>query len=1248
MARRRESPRRRSYHRNRRSSSRDSERWSRNRSYRHSLSRDRPWSHYGPNSRSRSTVNVQQQGAPSVDRHQRDVNEPLNVHTFSHSERVKAVGAVKWLPTKNFVGNNFHYWLKAIRNHLKAARLWDIVTGTEIRPSAPVESAQWDHLDRLAVTVLMDSIRDDLLLGVTGEESAAVIWETICNKYLEVKWGRSASLLGKLTNLKMASGSDVNEHLTVFREYSEKLNEMGEGLKTSQLTALLLGSLPDSWNTFKTSFWILKSAPSYDELEANIRTEAARRGSELAAKRKEDKKALQGNAAEAHAAQLAQQQLDLFRRLDSIEANLASGRGHPSKRLQGAKAPNPHVNETCEYCKRKGHKADKCFMKRRHQNDLDQANKRAHIVESNLSERFDDDEAMDMKTEGSEDWKWSGSAWANEAWASRASTRGLGGLKYEWVVDSGATHHMCYVLEMFDQMEASTKSKANTVGLPNGGHVAVEGVGSVILTVKCDLTDQHVKIKLNGVLYMPKFNRNLISVRKSAKAGLKFNFETTEDHLVVMSNSQSITVIGDPQEPLYILKHIRAKSNRLGDACELGKKTRRVKLPSSAASVNRCNAKVHSDLTGPIETPALDGSRYVCLLVDSHSSFVTCYCLTKKSEFNELLVQHRAVIQNKHNLLLSELHSDNGGEFVNKQLKDFCAKEGILHSTSVPYTSQQNSKVEVRFRDVFAKARSMLIDGNLPQQLWDHAVQCAVYCLNRCPSGTRKTTALCYVHIPSKVNVSTDAGRANTKRQKLDYKAVRGIFLGYAEDRHAYKVLDCTTGQLLVSIHVTFDELDSVASQELKRKELLKLAQIHDLTFDFYSRQASQDVDFLFNGETTKDTLDDEEINALESFVQQFSIPENDMGEINLAAPHGSHLVFHNLDFSPSSSKLLKLSRLQAQSEELVRAEVEMAKVEAYSAAIPASSIPIPRNYEEAMTSKEWEHWKAAIEMELASIKSNGTWKYVKPPQDRKTLKTTWVFRVKEKCDGSIERFKARLVVKGFLQVKGLDYDEVFAPVMRLESLRTLLAIGNALDLPIDQMDIDTAFLNGTLEEEIYLDLPEGLQMKDVIKDANWVGASELTSSPSQVSCLLIKALYGLKQAPREWHKVLTTFLGGVGFEKTNVESCIYVRRLKSQLAIAAIYVDDLVVVAENDNVMAEVKTAIKNRFASKDMGPINYILGIRVERDREKRIMHISQPLNAKNMLMRFDLDQARPATTPLDKPSALTVPTFVKALAH
>ncbi|KAF0693150.1 Aste57867_15847 [Aphanomyces stellatus] len=160
----------------------------------------------------------------------------------------------------------------------------------------------------------------------------------------------------------------------------------------------------------------------------------------------------------------------------------------------------------------------------------------------------------------------------------------------------------------------------------------------------------------------------------------------------------------------------------------------------------------------------------------------------------------------------------------------------------------------------------------------------------------------------------------------------------------------------------------------------------------------------------------------------------------------------------------------------------------------------------------------------------------------RKPLKTTWVFRVKENSDGTIERFKARLVVKGCLQVNGLDYDEVFAPVMRLESLRTLLAIANARDLPVDQMDIDTAFLNGTLGEIIYTKLPEGISMEDVLAEIDWLGHNPTAADTCRIACLLVKALYGLKQAPREWHKVLTQFVCEMGFEKTNVESCMYIR----------------------------------------------------------------------------------------------------------
>ncbi|KAH9113223.1 hypothetical protein LEN26_000145 [Aphanomyces euteiches] len=494
--------------------------------------------------------------------------------------------------------------------------------------------------------------------------------------------------------------------------------------------------------------------------------------------------------------------------------------------------------------------------------------------------------------------------------------------------------------------------------------------------------------------------------------------------------------------------------------------------------------------------------------------------------------------------------------------------------------------------------------------------------------------SLCYVHVPNKVDVVTGTGRAKANRRKLDYKAIRGIFLGYAEERHAYKILDCSTGKLLVSIHVSFDELDSVASQELKRNELRKLGEIYELTFDYYSRQASSDVDLLFNGDTTKTQLNQDELDALESFVRQFNVNDiNGDGESCLVDLEQTHSLGSKLIFKATDHDLLKVSKLQKCAEELVGAEVEQHRATCYNSAIVASSVPIPRTFTEAMNSEQGEEWRAAIEKELDSIKSHGTWKYVEAPIDRKPLKTTWVFRVKENSDGTIDRYKARLVVKGFLQVKGLDYNDVFAHVMRLESLRTLLAIANAHDLPVDQMDIDTAFLYGVLEDTIYIEVPDGISTQEISNEVVWNGDPSKKCTARGVACLLVKSLYGLKQSPHEWHKVLTLFLSEIGFEKTNAESCIYTRQQKGQLSIVAIYVDDLVLVAENDQVMHALKTSIKQRFSSKDLGPIHYILGLRITRNRGQRTMHISQQLNALNMLKRFQLEKARPASTPMDE---------------
>ncbi|KAH9113222.1 hypothetical protein LEN26_009060 [Aphanomyces euteiches] len=443
-----------------------------------------------------------------------------------YHDRIKAIGTVKWLASKNFDGNNFHYWMKAIRNHLKAARLWEIVVGIETRPLEPEQARQWDHLDRLAVTILMDSIRDDLLLGITGEETSGVIWQFITEKYHDAKWGTSAGLLGKLTALKMINSSNVNDHLTTIRELSEKLNEMGEGLNCSQLTALLLGSLPENWNTSKSSFWIMKTAPGYDELEANIRTEAGRRGNELTVKRREDKRTLESNLVDAN----------LTNMLEVVQA--------VRRNFKDVDQVTPTQVKSVK----------------KHNNEVEQIKNRAATSESNSvamqneSSRTSTDKIVAEQTPQIDgNWSWSGMSFRSN-------------VENEWIVDSGATHHMCFTKSMFLDLKSSSPTATNEVGLPNGGKVSVEGYGKVKLVVKCSETSNKAEILLDNVLYIPKFNRNLLSIPKASAAGLKFDFNAIAGRVVVSCGYQSIVSARPEGKALYFLEHLHepaAEANAL-------------------------------------------------------------------------------------------------------------------------------------------------------------------------------------------------------------------------------------------------------------------------------------------------------------------------------------------------------------------------------------------------------------------------------------------------------------------------------------------------------------------------------------------------------------------------------------------------------------------------------------------------------------------------------------------------------------
>jgi hypothetical protein len=251
---------------------------------------------------------------------------------------------------------------------------------------------------------------------------------------------------------------------------------------------------------------------------------------------------------------------------------------------------------------------------------------------------------------------------------------------------------------------------------------------------------------------------------------------------------------------------------------------------------------------------------------------------------------------------------------------------------------------------------------------------------------------------------------------------------------------------------------------------------------------------------------------------------------------------------------------------------------------------------------------------EMKSIEAAGTWNLVPLPPGRQAIDCKWVFAIKHNLDGS-ERTKARLVAKGFTQRQGIDYHETFAPVARLPSLRALLSIACKDDLEIHQMDVRTAFLNGPLQEVIYMRQPEGFVAPD----------------QEQLVCQLKKALYGLKQAGRAWFQLIDSVLVKLDFRPLHADNCVYVLREQATVIYLLLYVDDLLIVSNDLHRLKLIKSELSSRFDMKDLGEAQSILGLQIHRDRSQRHLSLSQSQSIKAVLERFGMQECSPAATPM-----------------
>jgi len=889
----------------------------------------------------------------------------------------------------------------------------------------------------------------------------------------------------------------------------------------------------------------------------------------------------------------------------------------------------------CAHCGKIGHTIDKCWKKYPHLNPhtkRNQGNNRPAFVAT----RSNDDPGVVCLI--------------GETFVTKGSTK-----TNEWLIDSGCSNHMTYNKSLFTSLSHTPKS---FVELGNGSKAAIVGSGTISLTIQ--VSGRDVQIKLENVLLVPELGFQLLSVPTLSKRGFSTIFQN--GRCFVMKRDTTIasgTLHGTlykldvpyeaPQCALLSstldtwhqrLAHVDATTIRnmvdknivtgikltrdssqdiTCDGCILGKGHRSPIPKKSMTRSSNILQLVHSDVNGPLETASIGGSRYFITFIDDYSKWTVVYMMRTKSEsfncfqkYHKYAEVHTGRRVNKLNVIrrtnkteeqIKSIRTDNGGEYISNKFKDYLLEHGISHQLTVAYTPQQNGVSERMNRTLIDLVRSMIHTAGLEKKFWAEALQTAVHIRNRVTSRSlppgktpyhlwmNKVPDLSYLRI-----FGSDCFYTISKQKvkKLDPRATKAIFMGYSSQSKGYKLWDPETQKMIVSRDVTFRETTETSQNS---------PIISTETDENINRGGERKVRFDVSSSEEYSTSENSYVESNDAIHnKQIETPSNSE---QVESSSDSEYTNTNQDENPAQNT--------AQPRRSARKFTQTKPYWLSLSAHALSARVVPVSYKKATTEENIDFWKPGIDREHDCLLRNNTWTIVNRVPGMHVLPCKYVFRVK---DG---KPKARMVILGCQQIFGLDYYHTFAPVVKFTTIRTLLATVAVYDWECEQMDVVTAFLNGDLDEDIYMQIPEGLRTPD---------------NEGKV-CKLNKALYGLKQAPRQWYAKIHNYLTkDLKFTSSINDPCLYTRKSANEILIIALYVDDLLLIGNSKFKINKLKGEFKQRFEMKDLGAVAVMLGIEINRDRPNRKLYISQKEYTDHVLTRFGMKHSRPVTTPMEKP--------------
>lgn len=579
-------------------------------------------------------------------------------------------------------------------------------------------------------------------------------------------------------------------------------------------------------------------------------------------------------------------------------------------------------------------------------------------------------------------------------------------------------------------------------------------------------------------------------------------------------------------------------------------------------------------------------------------------------------------------------------------------------------------------RTIIEKVRCLLFDAKMTKGFWSEALFAAVDIINMLPNRSIENKSPNELWFGKKCDVSVFrvfGAKAmvmipHQKRKKLDKKSKLCIFLRRADDAKAYRFYDKESKKIIISrdaaffendqhdvnieknninyVH-TFEEIveEEDASVEGEQAVVSGGENVNSETTTELNvnENASTSNELLTNASTSND-LHTNMTNEQPAAVNDTNASENELVSnenptaVNAENEHPAAVNAENStanesvitvdsSFESSNDTYEEADDTQADPTFTTKATVQEFDRPRTRSTHPFSMLNLhvafmslvdePKTFKQAIECNEKDKWIAAMKDEYTALVNNDTWRLVQRPLNRNVIDNRWVYKIKRNTDGSIDRYKARLVARGFSQEYGFDYMETFSPVVRFTSIRTILAIAAHRKMVLQQFDVKTAFLNGDLSEEIFMEQPAGF-----------------TDGTDKV-CRLQRSLYGLKQASRCWNQKFKNFIKLFGFITCEADPCVFVSNKNDELIILAIHVDDGLIASDSKQCIERVMFFLQKHFEIKSMS-VGVFLGLEIDRRKDGSI-HVHQSSYVRKVLKRFNMENCNPVATPSDSNQVL-----------